>query len=190
MKEAMGENFVDPRDHTGTTGEDSGGKFVSMKKVSQRGVPKGVFTVPYLLYAYNVSRSTFNRKRKVAPHDVLKRTHLKPHTNKGKHVINDREFAQKFFTPSYFFTHDAVRHREAPEGITGQGLLAHWGDRFDRMNWEREGEDLAKWERMAREHDAQQPFIKEALIEALEPNCCHSYCNLEKVTLPVHALHP
>jgi len=40
------DNFVDPRDHTGTRDEGSGGKFVSMKKVSQRGVPKGVFTIP------------------------------------------------------------------------------------------------------------------------------------------------
>ena len=84
-----------------------------------------------------------------------------------------------------FFIQEAYRHRVAPIGVNGQALTAYWGDRFERMNWGSEGEDLAKWERMAREHDAQHPFIKPALIEALESNC-----NLEKVTQPVHALQP
>ena len=192
MKEAMGDDFVDPRDHKGTNVEGGGGRFVSLKKMTQRGVPKGVFTIPYLLHAYNVSRSTFNRKRKlrdVAPNDVMKSTTHGQH-NKGKNVINDREFAQRLFTPSYFFIQEACRHRVAPTGIKGQALTAYWGDRFDRMNWASEGEDLAKWERMAREHDAQHPFIKPALIEALESNCCRSYRNLEKVTHPAHTLQP
>jgi len=63
-------------------------------------------------------------------------------------------------------------------------MVAYWGDKFDNMKWENEGEDLEKWERMVREHLAQQPFTKEALIEALEFNCCRSYRNLEKVLLP------
>ena len=178
MKEAMGDAFVDPREHKGTNVEGGGGRYVSMKKATQRGVPKGV------------ARSTFNRKRKlrdVAPNDVMKAT-TKDHPNKGKNVINDREFAQLYFTPSYFFIQEACRHRVAPTGIKGQALTAYWGDRLDRMNWASEGEDLAKWERMAREHDAQHPFIKPALIEALESNCCRSYRNLEKVTHPVHTL--
>ena len=121
------DNFVDPRDHTGTRDESSGGKFVSMKKVSQHGVPKGVFTIRYLLYAYDVARSTFNRKRKlreVVPNDVMKRN-TQSHPNKGKHVINDREFALQYFTPSYFFTQDACRHRVAPTGLAGQALVAY-----------------------------------------------------------------
>ena len=52
------------------------------------------------------------------------------------------------------------------------------------MKWENEGEDLEKWEQMVREHLEQQPFVKEALIEALESNCYRSYRNLEKVLLP------
>ena len=143
---------------------------MSMKKVTQRGVSKGVFTIPYLLYAYDVARSTFNCKRKlrdVAPNDVMKRnTHS--HPNKGKNVINDREFVRLYFTPSYFFIQEACRHRVAPRGIDGQVLMAYWGDRFERTNWESEGEDLAKWERMAREHDAQHPYTKPAMIEVLD----------------------
>ena len=50
MKEAMGDAFVDPREHKGTNVEGGGGRYVSLKKTTQRGVPKGVFTIPYLLH--------------------------------------------------------------------------------------------------------------------------------------------
>ena len=129
MKEAMGDDFVDPRDHKGTNVEGGGGRFVSLKKMTQRGVPKGVFTIPYLLHAYDVARSTFNRKRKlrdVAPNDVMKST-THGHHNKGKNVINDREFAQLLFTLSYFFIQEACRHRVALTGIKGQALQ-HTGE--------------------------------------------------------------
>ena len=65
MREVMGDDFVYPRDHTGVVGNDSGGKFVSLKKASQRGTPKNEYTIPYLLHAYDVSRTTFQRYRKL-----------------------------------------------------------------------------------------------------------------------------
>jgi len=68
-------------------------------------------------------------------------------------------------------------------------MVAYWGEKFDKMQWDKEGEDIEKWERMVREHLAQQPFIKEALIEALESNCCRSYNNLHKVPPPTPLVH-
>ncbi len=62
MKMAMGDNFVDPREHKGINGEK--GKFVTKKTESQLDVPKNFWTIPYLLYAYDLKRSNFHNKRK------------------------------------------------------------------------------------------------------------------------------
>ena len=62
MKEVMGDAFVDPREHKGTAVKRTG-KFISTKKLSQSKVPKGPYTLPYLLHAYDVPRTTFQRKR-------------------------------------------------------------------------------------------------------------------------------
>jgi hypothetical protein len=58
---ALGTSFNDPRDHKGNQGE--GGKFVSLKKDTQADVPKNMWTIPYLLYAYDVKRSNFQTRR-------------------------------------------------------------------------------------------------------------------------------
>jgi hypothetical protein len=50
MRLALGDNFKDPRDFKGQSGE--GGKFVSTKKESQRDIPKNTWTIPFLLHAY------------------------------------------------------------------------------------------------------------------------------------------
>jgi hypothetical protein len=63
MKMAMGDKFVDPREHKGSNGEK--GKFVSKKKENQLDIPKNVWTIPYLLHAYDVKRSNFQNKRRV-----------------------------------------------------------------------------------------------------------------------------
>jgi hypothetical protein len=61
MKHSLGKEFKDPRDYRGSQGD--GGKFVSLKKDSQKDVPKNIWTIPYLLHAYDVKRSTFIDKR-------------------------------------------------------------------------------------------------------------------------------
>ena len=43
---------------------------------------------------------------------------------------------------------------------------------------------LCRYEQMAREHDAQFPFIKEELINALDANVCRSYRALSIVRPP------
>jgi hypothetical protein len=62
MRVALGDNFKDPRDYKGQSGE--GGKFVSTKKESQRDIPKNMWTIPFLLHAYDVKRSNFQNKRR------------------------------------------------------------------------------------------------------------------------------
>ena len=59
MREVMSDDFANPRDYTGLVGDDSGGKFVSLKKASQRSNPKNEYTIPYLLHACDVSRTAF-----------------------------------------------------------------------------------------------------------------------------------
>jgi hypothetical protein len=63
MKAVLGSTFTDPREYKGVIGKNSGGKFVSLKKASQEGVPKNIHTLGYLLFAYGVSKTTFFRKR-------------------------------------------------------------------------------------------------------------------------------
>ena len=62
MRLALGASFNDPREHKGNQGD--GGKFVSLKKDTQADVPKNMWTIPFLLYAYDVKRSKFQNKRK------------------------------------------------------------------------------------------------------------------------------
>ena len=72
--------------------------------------------------------------------------------NAGLNVIDDLNFARQRFTARYFFVQDACRTRSTPVGVTGQAMMAYWGDKFDSIKWGNEGEDLEKWERMVREH--------------------------------------
>ncbi len=68
-KEIMGEDH-DPRTYVGKKSKSSQGRFTSMKKASQSGIPKNVYTVQYLIYAYGVSETTFKRWRKAAKNGV------------------------------------------------------------------------------------------------------------------------
>jgi hypothetical protein len=62
MRLALGGSFNNPREHKGNQGD--GGKFVSLQKDTQADVPKNMWTIPFLLYAYDVKRSKFQNKRK------------------------------------------------------------------------------------------------------------------------------
>ena len=118
LREVMGDDFVDPRDHTGVVGNDNGGKFVSLKKASQRGTPRNEYTIPYLLHAYNVSCTTFQRYRKLGDTSHLTKP-KRQNKNAGLNVIDDLNFARQRFTARYFFVQDACRTRSTPEGVTG-----------------------------------------------------------------------
>ena len=60
MQSAIGADFKDPRlvSEHGVGKDKRSGRY---KNDNKAGVPKGIFTIPYLLHAYDVSRSTFRR---------------------------------------------------------------------------------------------------------------------------------
>ena len=66
MKQALGDKYKDPREHKGVQGKASSGRFVSLKKASQIGIPKNMWTLGYLAYAYNVDKATFRRRWRAA----------------------------------------------------------------------------------------------------------------------------
>jgi hypothetical protein len=62
MEKALGKNYIHPREHKGVKGKQSGGRFISLKKQSQIGVPKNIWTIGYLMHAYGVDKATFRRR--------------------------------------------------------------------------------------------------------------------------------
>jgi hypothetical protein len=60
----MGTTFKDPRAHVAHPSKKDGGRFVSDRPESQKGIPKGFLTLPYLYHAYDVYRPTFQRQLK------------------------------------------------------------------------------------------------------------------------------
>jgi hypothetical protein len=101
MKLALGDSFADPREYKGIPGER--GKFKSLKCKSQANIPKNEYTIPYLLHAYDVKRSSFQRRVK---EDVMGKfdnkvvvvSHMKGHT-----CINSVDIMRAKFTPRFFF---------------------------------------------------------------------------------------
>jgi hypothetical protein len=63
MKIAQGTAFHDPREHIGIPDPPlKGGLFVSARESSQPRMPQNEWTIPYLLYAYEVKLTTFQRR--------------------------------------------------------------------------------------------------------------------------------
>ena len=60
MKVDMGAAFKDPRNEV--CNAPGKGVFVSQKSASQKGVPQNPLTIPFLLFAYDVKRTTFQRR--------------------------------------------------------------------------------------------------------------------------------
>jgi hypothetical protein len=85
LEHALGDAYKDPREYTGVRATDSGGKYVSLKKSSQQGVPKNVYTIPYIMWAYDVTKCTFERKLKESKQSYTAVTTTKKHT--GTSVI-------------------------------------------------------------------------------------------------------
>jgi hypothetical protein len=59
---ALGNDFRDPRDHIGIPDPMQGGLFATARTSSQQRIPQNEWTIPYLLYAYAVKRTTFQRR--------------------------------------------------------------------------------------------------------------------------------
>ena len=138
MRLALGPRFNDPRDHKGDQGE--GGKFVSLKKESQADVPKNMWTIPFLLYAYDVKRSSFQNKRKNDKLGVSKLTEgLKKRVqwNKGECVITSRSASRKKYNARYFFSRmKALNVATIPEYKEGRLNVPTFNDEiFRQREW-------------------------------------------------------
>lgn len=193
MREVMGDAFQDPREYKGIADQQTG-KFISTKKLSQKAVPKGPYTIPYLLYAYDVSRTTFQRKRHEDSVGGVQLKTDKRTLRKNQTVIENRGLAASKYNARFFFaTEGATRSWAVPDG-TGDAYrerYSYWGKQYDKRS--ADGEEFPRYEQMAREHDEQHPFIKPELISALEANVCRSYRALSVVCpryAPTPPLHP
>ena len=179
LKHALGAAYKDPREYHGVRGTDTGGKFVSQKKRSQQGVPKNIYTIPYLMWAYNVTKCTFKRKLKEAKQGYTPVSTPKKHI--GTSVIDCREMARERYNAKHFYCHqNALSSRDPSEGDMNTQLwhkykhrVAYWGQKFDMLV--AEGGDITPYERLAREHDERQPYVQDDLLDALHRNNCTSY---------------
>ena len=169
MKLALGNGFVDPRDHKGKQGE--GGVFVSTKSKSQAHIPKNEYTIPYLLHAYDVKRTSFQRRVKA---DKMGKYDNRPPISiaaKGHTCIDDIEIMRNKFTARFFFarTH-AMAAAPPPIEIPHWGKyttrVQHWATEYDSLV--AKGQDVSHWDRMVREHAARQPFIANELVAILQ----------------------
>ena len=134
----LGSNFTDPREHKGDQGE--GGKFVSLKKASQADVPKNMWTIPFLLHAYDVKRSNFQNKRKNDKLGVSKLTEgMKKRViwNKGQCVITNRVASRKKYNARYFFSRmKALNVATIPEFKEGRLNAPAFNDElFRQREW-------------------------------------------------------
>ncbi len=101
----LGSKFKDPREYKGISGIK--GKFVSEKKERQRDIPKNMWSIPYLLHAYDVKRSNFQNKRRddkkginVLTGGLAKRVQY----NKGDCVITNRTASRRMYTARDFYS--------------------------------------------------------------------------------------
>jgi hypothetical protein len=112
---SMGSAYKDPRETRGVQG--GGGKFVSLKKTSQLNVPKNIWTIPYLLHAYDVKRSSFMDKRALDRKGVafLTEKHRRKQYNKGDCVITNRVASRRKYNAIYFFARMKALARTIPK---------------------------------------------------------------------------
>ena len=178
---SLGVKFEDPRRcNNGIQGE--GGKWKSTKPASQKEVPKNPLTIPYLLYAYDVPRSSFKRRLAADRRGQSLDTYDgRCKTRTFISVIESRSKALSLYTPRFFFIQERIIYGAEDLAESKHcDRVRQLGDEFDRMV--KAGEDISRWERQAREHDARQEFIKQELIDALEAQVCRSYRQLSRVS--------
>ena len=136
MREVMGDAFEDPREYKGVADKQTG-KFISAKTLSQNAAPKGPYTIPYLLYAYDVSRTTFQRKRKEDMRGNVQLKTDKRTLRKNQTVIENRDLAASKYNARFFFASEgATRSWAVPDG-TGDSYTkryTYWGKQYDERS--------------------------------------------------------
>jgi hypothetical protein len=77
---------------------------VSAKSASQIDVPKNMWTIPYLLHAYDVKRSNFQNKRNQNKKGAAMLTQQEEKQyNKGDCVITNRAASRRTYNAKHFF---------------------------------------------------------------------------------------
>jgi hypothetical protein len=185
MEKTLGAKYVDPREHKGVQGKKSGGKFVSLKKASQMGVPKNMWAPGHLIYAYGVDRATFRRRLKAEKEGMVIGETIGKHI--GTSVISNRQLARERYDAKFFYAREkALTNREptkadqnVPEWDCYKYRVAYWEKEFEEKALDEQ--DMSYYARLAREHDERQPFVQQDILDALiEGHSCHSYRALSK----------
>jgi hypothetical protein len=156
--EAFNPQFVDVR------GKD--GKFVRHTK-NKISVPKNPTTVQYLIWAYGVSYPTFKRWKK---EDFKSMNYVPLHA--GKTVIDNPEYAMTVYTPQRMYINEQMTTWYENQRTHSRRVDAA-AKKNQRLVIKRAWthlleEDKVVYEKMARDHQARQPFIKECLVDALQ----------------------
>jgi hypothetical protein len=186
MRKVLGDKYVDPREYKGVQGKETGGRFMSLKKESQIGIPKNFWTLGFLMYAYDVDKATFRRRLKAAKEGTAIGETIGKHN--GTSVITNRILARERYDPKFFYAREkALQCREPTEPAQKvkewqcyKYRVAFWGKKYD--NNELTPEEMSYYARLAREHDERQPYIKQDILDALIlGHSCHSYRALSKL---------
>lgn len=185
MRAIEGDDFRDPRlvSQHGVFKGRSNGRFQKKKT----GIPTGLFTVPYLLHAYDVSETSFKRQRKARKEGtLLKAPGEQTNRHRGTSVINNSELSKERFNAQYFFVRQKVLSEEPPKsGYVGpwetpKVRQKYWGAVYNERVSRGEINDRDENHRLARAHLARQASIEEELLEALRANVCTSFRSLSR----------
>ena len=158
------------------SGRDADGKFSFCKNVD---VPKNYLSLEYLLYAYDVTQSTFKRLRARGGEALKKQV---PH-NKGQSVLLNETFASYLYTPCYFYV-DYNMKKWKKDNIQASDTRKGTQRKLFRRQWatekEKDPEFGAVFEKKSRDHAARAKGAKEELVDTLNRNARRSYSSLEK----------
>ena len=142
--------------------------------------PKNALTIPYLLYAYDVPRSSFRRRVGSDKKGVTIDGYDGRHQKKAKDFISvneSRTAAATMYTPRHMFvTEHLMCGGPLSYGQKHTGRLKELALRFDALVGS--GAYVSHWDRLLKEHDSKWPFIRQELIDALEAQVCRSYKQL------------
>ena len=157
-------------------GRDEDGKFSFNKNVD---VPKNYLSLEFLLYAYDVSQSTFKRLRQRGGEALSKQV---PH-NKGKSVLLDADLATCIYNARYFYVTHQMKLWKKNNVQASRTRVITQRKTFRRL-WDSEKEKDAKfgeaYEKKSRDHAARAKGAKEELVDTLNRNARRSYYSLEK----------
>ncbi len=126
----QGSDYKDPRLVTehGVYKDKLDGRFQKKKT----GIPTGIFTVPYLLYAYEVLESSFKRKRVEMKEGKISRPPAEQAMHhRGTSVINNSLLSKERHNASYFFVRQKVLAHEPPAA----SYKGCWVTHMDRQRY-------------------------------------------------------